>query len=602
MAEVTGTNLTQNRTAMVDGKEMEADKAAAIHEVREIFTKLMKGLKQISMYRHNKDRYGEYLEPAHTAMADFLDRKGSLELRLDAMSYKYKGAEVFFDDRREQNMVYPFFQAGIRLFIFKAGLAPEEFLRFLLLTMETSDERRRANEDIITRLWKEEFLSIEYIVVESFKAVPEDDLEEVEIEIEKVVAYLYRQLQSNSEDYLRFARISMEDLDLELTDVDQLRGAVIQGTTASAADKKRVQTALEQEDDRVLPKLVTVFFQLLELDTAEENFEDVAEAFVQLLDALLLGEKFSAIHAIRERFQKSAEKPKLEPATRDLVLRAQERFNSRMAESQRLQTIGQILNQGVIKDPEGLRKYLYSLGDTAVPPLVDMLETLELLPNRRLVSEILADLGRDQVPLFTARLTHPSSNLVKDMLYVIDKIDPPEKFAIFAHVLKHPNAILRLETLGLIGKNNSPECFAIIREVATNHEDAQMRGQALRSLPNYDIEQSVPVLMQCAANERLDKMEDPERKALFTAIGQTHAKETMEFLFGILDQKGGLFSKRKNDDLKMLAIIGLESNPSMPSLAKLAEVAKDPKKHSKEVVDAARAAAVQMQARIMGVG
>ena len=117
-------------------------------------------------------------------------------------------------------------------------------------------------------------------------AVDDDDIEEVEIEIEKVVAYLYRQLQSNSEDYLRFARISIEDLDLELNNVDQLRGAVVQGVTASAADKSRVQTSLEQEDDRVLPKLVTVFFQLLELDTHEDNFEDVAEAFVQLLDAL----------------------------------------------------------------------------------------------------------------------------------------------------------------------------------------------------------------------------------------------------------------------------------------------------------------------------
>ena len=221
---------------MVDGQEMEAEKAAAIHEVREIFKTLLKCMKQISMYRHNKDRYAEYLEPAHSALADFLDRKGSLELRLEAMAFKYKGQVVFEDDRREQNMIYPFWQAGIRLFIFKAGLSPEEFMRFLFLSMETTEERRRSNEDIVTRLWKEEFVYVEYVVVESFKAVDDDDIEEVEIEIEKVVAYLYRQLQSNSEDYLRFARISVEDLDLELNNVDQLRGAVIQGVTASAAD------------------------------------------------------------------------------------------------------------------------------------------------------------------------------------------------------------------------------------------------------------------------------------------------------------------------------------------------------------------------------
>jgi hypothetical protein len=46
------------------------------------------------------------------------------------------------------------------------------------------------------------------------------------------------------------------------------------------------------------------------------------------------------------------------------------------------------------------------------------------------------------------------------MLYIIDKINPPEKFALFAHVLAStPTRILRLETLAIIGRNPSDECF-----------------------------------------------------------------------------------------------------------------------------------------------
>ena len=40
------------------------------------------------------------------------------------------------------------------------------------------------------------------------------------------------------------------------------------------------------------------------------------------------------------------------------------------------------LNQGLVKDPDGVRNYLFSLGEDCLPPLVDMLETLELPPNR----------------------------------------------------------------------------------------------------------------------------------------------------------------------------------------------------------------------------
>lgn len=594
------TQNTQTRTAMVDGEEMDADKAAAIHEVREIFMGLRKCLKQISMYRHNVDRYGEYLEPVHSAMADFLERKGSLQIRVDAMSYKFKRAVVFEDDSRENNIIYPYWSAGIRLFIFKPGLTAEELLRFLMLTITSPEERARRSDDIVTLLWKEEFDCIDYIVVEGFKVLPEDDIEEVEIEVEKVVAYLYRQLQSNSDDYLRFARISLDDLDLQLDDVDQIRGAVIKGVTATAADKLRLQSGLDAEKERVLPKLITVLFQLMELDTREDNFEDVAEAFVQLLDALLFQENFSAIHHIRSRFGMSMKKESLRPEARDLVGRCAERFAARMAEGQRLQTIGSILNQGIVKDADGVRNYLFSLGEDCLPPLVDMLETLELPPNRRLVCDVLAELGENHVPLFTARLNHPSSNLVKDMLYVIDKLDPTEKFAIFAHVLSHPNAILRLETLNIIGRNNNEECFALIRDTLLSHADSQMRSQAARCLPNYEPEEAVPLLMQAAAPDRLDQIEHNEKKAIFTAIGMINSPQTAEFLDNCLNSKAGLFNKKKVDEMKLLAIVGYEAHPSVPSLQKLAGVAKDTKRNSKEVAEVAREAAVHMQQRIMG--
>ncbi|MCP4503167.1 MAG: HEAT repeat domain-containing protein [Deltaproteobacteria bacterium] len=596
-------NLTQNtktHTAMVDGKEMEASRAAEIHEVRVIFDKLKKTLKTIALYRHNTERYGEYLEPVHSSMADFLARKNSLQLRLDAMSYKFRSHEVFTDESRENNIVYPFFQAGIRLLIFKAGLSPDELLRFLNLCFTTDDKGGKRGGDVVTRLWKEEFESIEYVVVEGFKAVPDEDIEEVEVEVEKVVAYLYRQLQSNSDDYMRFARVSIGDLDLELNDVDSIRGAVISGVTATAADRARVQTSLETEDERLLQKLVTVFFQLLELDTTEQTFEDVAEGFVQLLDAMLLQENFTALHQIRKRFKLSQQKKHLTPATLDLVQRCADRFNGKVGDGQRIQTVGSILNRGIVKDPEGLKLYLHSLGTDAVLPILDMLETLELPQNRRIICEVLVELGGGVHSVFSSRLTNAPSNMVKDMLYIIDKIDPAEKFTLFAQVLEHPNAILRLETLSIIGKNPTEDCFAQLQKVVEEHEDSQMRAQAFRNLPNFDAEWSVPVLLAAVKNPKWEDVPEPEKKAIFTALGQMQDPQTQAVLMDCFSSKSGMFAKKGIDELKMLAVIGLEAAPSMQSIQALATIAQDLKKHPKEICDAALAAAIQMKARILG--
>lgn len=590
---------TNTRTVVVDGREMDADKAASIHEAREIFTRLKKALKTIALYRHNVERYGEYLEPVHAALSDYLERKGSLQLRVDATSFLHHRVVVFEDESRENNIIFPFWRAGIRLLVFKSGLSAEELLRFLLLVVVPED-RFRQSEDIITRLWKAELECIEYIVVEGFKTSPDEDGDEVELEVEKVVAYLYRQLQSNSDDYLRFARISSDDLNLELNDVDQIRGVELKGKLTTPADLSRVQKNLGDEEVRILPKMVVVLFQLLEFDTREETYEDVAEAFVQLLDALLLQENFAAIHEIRSRFALLAQKTTLRPSTLELVRRCGERFNARMAEGQRLQMIAQVLNAGNAKDPSGVQAYLRALGEDAIVPLLEMLEALELPPNRRLVSEVLADLGKNSVPLFASRLMHPASNLVKEVLYVIDRINPPQKFGLFSHVLKHPNAVLRLETLALIGRNPAPECYEAIKRVFLEGDDPQMRAQAARLLPNHAPDKSVPLLVTALQADAFEKRTPAEKKAVFSSLVQIQHPAAEKYINETLDAKSGLFSK-KADEMKILAIAGLEIHPSIPVLHRLADIAKDSKKHSKEVCEAAKDAAIAMKAKLLGV-
>jgi hypothetical protein len=570
-------------------------------EVKAVFDRLRRSMKQIALYRHNVDRYGEYLEPYTQGMRELLDRNPIVSVKVDAMAYKIGQHIVFEDDSREGNLIFPLWSVGVRMLMFKSGCTAEELQKFFLLCMSASDTDKKGREDIITSLWKAELEHIEYVVVEGFKALPDDDAEEVEIEVDKVVAYLYRQLQSNSEDYLRFARISSEDLDLQLDSVDQMRGAIIQGVTATAADRARVQGMLVREDSRQLGKLVTVLFQLLELDTTEENYEDVAEAFIQLLDALILQENFTAIEQIRTRFAHSASKTHLTPAQRGMVDRCGERFRTRMGESQRVQAIGQILNTGLVKDVAGVRMYLQNLGYEAIIPLLEMLEGLQLLPNRRLVCDVLAELGRGFVDSFASRMNHPSSNMVKDMLYVIDKINPPNKFQIFATTLEHPNAILRLETLAVIGRSGTDECFEVIARVLRSHPDPHMRAQAARMLPNFPSEKGSGMLLEMINHDAFDKVVDAEKKALFSALVQLRTPNVDAFLNHIFEAKSGIFAKKKVDDLKLLAIGAIESTPSIPGLQQLVAIAEDKeKRHSKDVKDTARAAIVNVKARMQG--
>ena len=400
----TNASYTKSRdkhTAVIDGQQLTADEVNQVHEVKEIFSKLQKSLKQIGLYRHNIERYGEYLANVYNSMSDYLRRNSMLDLRVGPISFIFHGVEVFKDESRENNLCYPFYQHGVRLLMFKDGLGADELQTFLMILLEHSD-RRQGEDDFVTKLWKAQLQSIEWIVVESFKVLEGEEDEEVKVEVDKIVKYLYRQLQSNSEDVQRFARVSLEDLDLQLENVDTSRQGVIEGITATRADKERVQRSLTEEDSqRLIPKMVVVLFQLLELDTSNENYEDVAEGFVQLLDAMLLAGDFSGIQRVRDRFAERLQKD-LKPHVRDMMTLASQRYLDRMGESQRLAMISQRLNTGQVKDAEGLKAYLTCLSGESAPMICDMLENIDIAPNRRLICDVLVQIGRDQGHVFFA--------------------------------------------------------------------------------------------------------------------------------------------------------------------------------------------------------
>ena len=589
-----------NSAAAIAEEAAAALKSDAIVQVRNIFGQLKRVLKQIALYRHMKERYAEYLQPVYESMTEFLDRYGSLSLKVDALGFKFESEMVFEDTNRENNMVYPFWQMGVRLFMFKQGLTQDELLRFLMLSLR-NENTTVAELDILTQLWRSDFRFIEYIVIENFQVMPDEDVEQVEIEVDKVVAYLYRQLQSNSEDYMRFARVSADDLELELNNIDQLRGLVVQGVTATAANVSQAQTEILQEQQVIFQKMVMILFQVLEIGTTPENFENVSQAFVQLLDVLLFKDDYKTIVKLVKQFELAPEKSYLDEARKEQIKVLSEAFKNKMGEQERIQTVAQYLNSRAAEDPTSLVKYLSHLGEQALEKIMSVLEHVELPENRALLNEVLASIGKNRVALFAQHFSDPESTLIKDMLDVVGRIDPPNKFELFAQVLQHPNPVLRMEVLQTIGRNPSKECFAYLKKTIEQSEEAPLRQVAIRALPNYERALSLPVVLSLISdNKALMKREPGEQKAIFSAAGQMKNKETDAILEGYLSAKKGLLLQKNKEALKAMVIEAYEQTASVSGLKLMAEVAKDKKKHSDEIRAKANTAALKIKAKLLG--
>jgi hypothetical protein len=565
--------------------------AKAAQQASEAFRLLLKGIKNIGIYRHAENRFAEFLQPAHEALVAFLEENEILPLKLLPYTLEYK-KQVIYEDQDKENLTYKFYRDGMRFLMFRRGLPIDELLRFVMVAVASITDKQLFNEDTITRLWKESFSCIEWVVVEGF-GFGELSEEEVEIEIEKIVAYLKGQLAANGEDITRFARLSAEDLELQLDEIDQVRGGIISGRTATPADKAWVQEEVFQEEKkRVFAKMVLIVFQILELDADKQDHDMILDAVTQVLDTLLVTEDIKGAVALLARFEKIGMKP-LPTGRLQVVNSIRQIFKRRMVEPQRLDTVKQYITLARPLDQDAVKAYLSICTEEELIPLVEMLTGMERPEGRTLLIDVLAELGKTHLDVFARRLEHNSSNVVKDMLTVIHKINPENKYAIIAKCLDHPNVMIRLEGLKTLAKANDEKSLRYI-EKAMKDEDIQMRLGAYRALAARSPKRATPLFMKMMQDEGFLGKDNRERIAVVTALGETRTEEALEYFSGIFEQKGSLFSRGKINDYKSLAIIGLVAHRSVSAFKVLAREVQN-KNNTKEILEQAHKGALRLK-------
>ena len=548
---------------------------------------LLKGIKQIGMYRHNEAKYPEFLNSALKAIEEYTEKHGPLSLKVEQQNFLLHNEALFSEDTP---LPYKFFRDGIRQLIFRPGLTLQELVTFTLIALS---EPERGADDVLAQLWKASLEHVEYVVVEGFAMDGSSD-EEVAVEVDKVVGYLYARLRSNSEDYLRFARVSAEDLDAQMEGVDQIRGVVIGGTYASDALKARLQKEIEEEEnERLFPKVVSAIFQVM-----EGGVDDVSlleEIFVQLLDAMLIQDDYATINNMVLKLRAMAQREEDEggPVRRLLAY-----FIQKMGDEQRLIRMGEALKRARPKNPGDITRYLQALDEHAIIPLLTVLETIELQENRAFLCDVLAGFAKERPDPFVMRLQSDRPQTVRDMVYILEKCQHPERLKMFAQVLKGKNLVVKLEVMNILALSHSGESRKVIAELL-NDPISQVRMQAARLLPEFDAEKAYADLLKLVRDSGFEKKTPDERATLYGALGATGIPNALAMLMQLLAMKPTLLNKKKVLDDKLLVIQGLATACNVHTYKVLQGVVED-RSQPVEVLTAARKAMYQTRKALFG--
>jgi HEAT repeat protein len=546
---------------------------------------LLKGIKQIGMYRHNEARYTEYLDKAHEAVREYTGRYGPLVFKVEQQNFLLFEQPLFTEDTP---LPFKFWRDGIRQFIFRPGLRPDELLTF---TMVALSDVEKQGEDTVAQLWRSPLDNLEYVVVEGFKVDGYTD-DEVQVAVDRIVEYLYSRLRSHSDDFLRFARVSAEDLELKLEGVEQVRGAVVAGLTAGDELKARLQKEIaEEEQSRLFPKLVASIFQVAEAGVDDPDL--LEEMFLQLLDALLLQEDFAIINQIVLKLRAMEDRPGMGG-----MRRLKATFVEKMGEEQRLVRVADVLRTarpGVLAD---IGRYLSALQPSTLPILLDVLETLDAPEHRLVLCDVIAEFCRVNSTEVIQRLSSERPMTVRDMVYVLERAQHPDRMQFFGRVLKHRNLAVRLDVMGTIARGRSAESRRLVAE-ALKDDNAQVRVQAARLLPEYDREQAYLELNAVLKGKDFKRRSTEEQAAFYTALGSTGLPAAISLLTQMLAEKAQLWNRARVLEDKLLAVHGLAGVQSIQSYKALQAVTEDRSQPS-EVLVAARRALGETRRKLFG--
>ncbi|HOX43991.1 MAG TPA: hypothetical protein PK668_10335 [Myxococcota bacterium] len=538
----------------------EAGQRAA--QLRDFFAQFKKSTKNIALYRHNPAQHLAFIQAPHALLASLLERVPNVALRVESRSFSYLNQQVYEEESDEHNLALRFHRDGVRVLTFRQGLPPEELLGFAMVCLSAPRDAARVEDDVASLMWQKDFKHIEHVVMDSFALGSEAEGAEAQVEVSAIVDHLYQRMSTTSADSLQFARVSLDDLELQLKDVGQMGGLAVQGKPATVEDQMRAQFELDQDEThKLLPRMGEILVELFDEEPDLKLAELLASAFTQLLDSFLLQGNLEAIGRLVAKLDALA-RSALPAGSLAVANHTAHGLRARMAEVSRLGRVADVLDSNPA--PELQRHaatYLACLDAKSVQPLLETLERMNRPEARKLVCDRLAAFGPTHLPLYVERLKSPKANLVRDMLYLVGCVAPAEKTTLMLGLLNHPNLALRLEALAAIGDGADPSAGPYVVR-ALGDAESQVRMTAARLMLNFDPTTARRTLLALVGQPTFEGRTAQEQAAIYAALAATNAPEALEYFLAEL-RRTSLLQRKQLLEHKKVILHGLAASGSI---------------------------------------
>jgi HEAT repeat protein len=522
---------------------------------KDLINVFIKTIKALRLYPADNPAVLGLKDQLFRRFQNYLEMYNSFALEIGEYDFSFKGKIVYEDQELKGSLPFLFFKDGLRELRFMEGIEEWEITGLTDIIIQR-DNINEFEDDLITLIWEKDFIHISYIATDSFLEETPVLIPETQEEFRKGVNYEPMPASSHG-DFEGEATGGAFDLDWEFYGKREEPAAGASGVYSLTMEElhslhKEVEGEL---NPNFIFQVADILFEILGFEQDPEAYEDALGVLQKLLDALLADGEFQRASDFLNRVYILLNTYQL----KDWQIQNIQHFLENLGDAKHIQRIGMILEKGTDLPLKDISAYLLLLKPNAVPGLIKILGDLNHSKGRRMLCDVVCEIGKTKSDFITQLMDDPRWYLVRNLAYILGRIGQESSMPYIQKAYAHPESRVRREAVQAAGLIGGPRAIALLTK-ALKDQDLRIRSMAGINLARVGKKTSLPLLLEVIQAKDFLKKDPYEVKAFFEAVGSIGSNEAIRPLQQILEHKvwfvGGVKDEVRLGAACALALIG----------------------------------------------
>jgi HEAT repeat protein len=536
----------------IEGKDLDE----AVDQAKDLINTFVKTIKAFRLYPPENPTLVGFIDQVYRKFQLFLNKYHYFILKIGENKLSFREVTLYENPDLKTSLAFQLYKDGLRELRFMEGLEEGE-VDGLIDIMKRSDSINKMEDDLVTLMWEKDFIHISYLATDEY-------LEEMPAIIPANIEQFRANLTFEPPPQSEMGDIG-EETDGAEVDYYEIMKRVespplvgvdrsVYFLTPDELEGLRKEVELETAPSFVFI-VIDILFEILALEKSPQPYQETTGALQKLLDALITLGEFQKASELLTRVNIILNTYEL----KDWQVDAIRQLSDKAGEPQRIEKIGKILDKGEEIRLEEVSNYLTLLKPNSIQPLIKVLGELNNSKARRMLCEVLIEIGKGNMELIIPFIDDHRWFLVRNIAYILGRMGKESALPTIQKALNHEEARVRREAIQALGIIVSSKAFDLLGK-ALNDQDDRNRSMAALNLARVGKKASLPALLEVVQAKDFSKRDSAEIKAFFDAIGMVGSNDAIKPLEKLLEQKSW-FGMGKKDEIRLraasaLALIG----------------------------------------------